>query len=107
MTDPAWPDLPPVPIIGRITGDGEVNMDKAGVPLRHYLRDHEGVTVRFCCEACQASHDVPVAKVVERLQERGIGGEETGVREVARLSDQPCARCGAVRWSTRPGFPLR
>lgn len=80
--------------------------DEPGVPLSHYLHAHEGVGVRFTCEACQYSHDVPVGQVVERLKASGLGGEETGVREVAKFSTRRCAKCGAVRWETRPAFPL-
>lgn len=76
------------------------------VPLVHYLEHHPRAGVRFTCQACQASHDVPVAAVVERLKARGLGDERTGVRAVARLAERPCARCGATRWETRPSFPL-
>lgn len=78
-----------------------------GVPLRHYLRDHEGVGVRFTCLGCQKSFDVPVAKVVARLEARGLGGEETGVCEVARFAERPCARCGATWWNTRPAIQIK
>jgi hypothetical protein len=78
--------------------------DDPGVPLRHYMREHPGSGVRFCCTGCMASHDVPVARVVKRLQVRGLGGEETGVRAVAWFAERPCARCGAMRWETAPAF---
>jgi hypothetical protein len=45
--------------------------------------------VRFHCRGCQASHDVPVSRVVERLKARGLGDEQTGVRAVAWLADHP------------------
>lgn len=80
--------------------------DDRGVPLSHYLRHHPDAGVRFHCDGCGASYDVPVAQVVERLKARGLGGEETGVREVAKLSTRPCARCGAKKWVTRPAFSL-
>lgn len=80
--------------------------DDPGVPLGHYLHQHPGSGVRFYCRACAASYDAPVAAVVERLKARALGGEQTGVREVARLSTQPCRRCGAVRWETSPAFTL-
>ncbi|HJR83463.1 MAG TPA: hypothetical protein VJ775_06005 [Sphingomicrobium sp.] len=79
--------------------------DDPGVPLSYYLANH-GVGVRFCCEACQASHDVPMADVVERLKALGLGDERTGIREVARFAEKPCPRCGATRWSTRPAWVL-
>jgi hypothetical protein len=81
--------------------------DDPGVELAHYRDHHPAAGVSFYCCACHAHHDVPVARVIERLKARGIGGERTGVREVGRLADQPCAKCGAVAWETRPSFPMR
>lgn len=81
-------------------------MDEPGVPLAHYLRDHHGVTVRFHCEACGRSFDTPLSDVVERLKARGLGDEQTGIREVSRHADKPC-RCGAMKWTTRPGFSVQ
>lgn len=81
-----------------------MDQDRDGVPLAHYVG--HGAGVRFSCNGCQASHDVLAIKVVARLQARGLGGPETGVRAVARLSDRPCPRCGARRWETRPAFNL-
>lgn len=78
-----------------------------GVSLSHYLAEHPGVGVRFTCESCQDSHDVPMPDVIARLKERGIGGEHTGIRAVARLADRPCQRCGAMRYETRPAFVVR
>lgn len=79
--------------------------DEPSVPLAHYLQ-HPGCGVRFSCESCQASHDVPVAAVVDRLKARGLGDESTGIREVARFAERPCAHCGAMKWSTRPAFAM-
>lgn len=75
-----------------------------GVPLSHYLDKHAGIAVRFTCTSCMLHRDVPVLAVVARLEARGIGSAETGVREVGRLSNAPCSRCGKVRWETTPGF---
>jgi len=77
-----------------------------GVPLSHYVANHPTAGVRFTCEACQASHDVPVADVVARLRARGLGDEQTGIRAVASFAERPCQRCGAMRWSTRPAFKV-
>lgn len=77
-----------------------------GVSLSHYLEHHPEAGVRFHCCACQASHDVPVPAIVERLKARGIGDERTGIRAVAALADRPCARCGALAWESRPAFAL-
>lgn len=77
-----------------------------GVPLAHFLEHHPAVGVRFTCCACQASHDVPVARVIERLKVRGIGDERTGIRAVAALAERPCAHCRAMAWETRPAWRL-
>lgn len=74
-----------------------------GVPLAHY-REHHGCGVRFCCRACAASFDAPLEAVIRKLELRRLGGPETGVRAIARLSRQPCRRCGNVAWETRPAF---
>jgi hypothetical protein len=76
-----------------------------GVPLRHYLEQHDGVGVLFQCRACMAWHEVPIPRVLARLKVRSLGGEQTGIREIARFAKRPCPRCGAVRWETRPAFP--
>jgi len=80
--------------------------DEPGVPLSHYLTHSPPVGVRFHCDGCQRWHDVDTADVVARLKAAGLGDEQTGIREVARLSRRPCARCGAVKWETRPAFKL-
>lgn len=82
-----------------------MEQNEPGVPLAHYL-EHEGAGVRFTCNGCQASRDVPVAAVIARLQARGLGDATTGVRAVARLAERPCARCGAMKWETRPALRL-
>lgn len=77
--------------------------DAAGVPLSHYLGDPQ-MGVRFECLACQLCTDVATADVVNRLKATGLGDERTGVRALARLASQPCRRCGARRWETRPAY---
>lgn len=72
-----------------------------GVPLAQYLHDPV-MGVRFECLACQNSFDLPTADVVAKLKARGLGDENTGVRELARIATKPCRRCGAMRWETRP-----
>jgi hypothetical protein len=44
--------------------------------------------------------------VVERLKARGLGDERTGIRAVASLAERPCARCGRMRWETRPAVSV-
>lgn len=80
--------------------------DDSSVPLAHYLQSHPGTGVRFTCDSCQGSRDVPLISVVERLKARGLGDEQTGIREVARFAEKPCAQCGAMKWETRPAWTL-
>jgi hypothetical protein len=82
-------------------------LDIPGVPLAYYLQHHPACAVRFYCAGCHASHEESVMHVVERLKAQRLGDERTGVRAVARFADEPCARCGARRWETRPSWPMR
>ncbi len=75
-----------------------------GVPLRHYIEHHPKVGVRFICQGCAQTTDRPMAEVVAGLKARGLGGEATGIRAIARLLTRPCARCGRIYWETRPAF---
>lgn len=77
-------------------------MPDKGVPLASYLDDAALYGIRFSCAECQASHDVALADVIARLKTTGRGDERTGVRELGRLATQPCGRCGALRWESRP-----
>lgn len=79
-------------------------VSEPGVPLSHYLEHEPGQAVRFECRDCQLAFEVPVAEVVGRLKALGVGGEATGVREVARHVRRPCARCGGLRFETRPAL---
>ena len=48
--------------------------------------------------------------IIARLEARGVGGERTGIVELARLVREPCPRCGGLRFVTAPperGPPLR
>lgn len=74
-----------------------------GVPLSHY-REHAGCGVRFCCNACARSFDVPLERVISRLERQGLGGPSTGIRAVAGLATRSCDRCGGRSWETRPAF---
>lgn len=55
-------------------------------------------------EPCAASFDAPLEAVIRKLELRRLGGPQTGVRAIGRFSHQPCRRCGAVDWETRPAF---
>jgi hypothetical protein len=61
--------------------------------------------VEFRCVACQDWRTVELEAVISRLHARGVGGPETGVRDVARFIEKPCERCGGRRFETRPDFP--
>lgn len=74
-----------------------------GVPLGQYRQHQAGV--RLTCRDCMLHQDWPLELVIERLAVRSVGGERTGVREVARHVRQPCERCGGRRFTAAPAFP--
>lgn len=74
-----------------------------GVELAHYLLDGR-CCVRFSCMGCQMARDFPVQQVIDRLKARGLGGERTGIRAVARFVEKPCPRCNGFRFETTPGW---
>lgn len=76
-----------------------------GVPLGRYLSLGPGMGVEFICLDCFHRWDVELETVIGRLASRGVGGAETGVKEVAEFAERPCARCGGQRLETRPAFP--
>ncbi|MBI1682397.1 hypothetical protein [Caulobacter hibisci] len=78
-------------------------MIDSGVPLAHY-RQHKA-DVLLDCDNCMLSRSIPLEIVIERLNARGLDGENVGIREVARYTKGPCPRCGKRAWSTRPDFP--
>lgn len=77
-------------------------MPDPGVPLSSYLPHAGDFAVRFACGRCERSFDVDLAKVLARLERRGLGGPHTGIREVGWLAQRPCRRCGGKRWRTTP-----
>lgn len=74
-----------------------------GVPLADYRQHRAGV--RLTCLDCMKHRDLPLDAVIARLEARGVGGEQTGIREVARFARSPCQRCGGMRFETTPAFP--
>jgi hypothetical protein len=76
-------------------------MDAVGVPLAHY-RTHSSAGVRVTCRDCKLHRDLPLESVIERLEARGVGGERTGIVELAQLVRSPCTRCGGRRFVTAP-----
>lgn len=86
------------------TVDGARTQNR-GVALSHYRTHGPDMAVEFRCLDCQLWFDVPLSVVISRLVARGVGGPETGIKEVARLVEKPCARCGSKRYETRPSFP--
>ncbi len=77
-------------------------IDAPGVPRAHY-RQH-GAGVRLTCLGCYKHRDLPLEPVIARLMARGVGGERTGIREVARYVSEPCERCHGWRFETAPAF---
>lgn len=77
--------------------------DQPGVPLG----DYRGIAigVRITCLGCMRHQDVDLETTIARLEARGVGGERTGVRAVAKFVNQPCLRCGGTRFETTPAFP--
>lgn len=73
-----------------------------GVPLRRYRE--VDADVLLTCQACVYNQIIPREALIERLNARGLDGENVGVREVARYTRQACPRCGKRAWATRPHF---
>lgn len=75
-----------------------------GVPLHRY----RGVSSRIelWCASCCTTRVFELEGVIARLKARGVGDENTGVREVARYVTEPC-QCGGTRFETRPHFSYR
>ncbi len=78
--------------------------DNPGLPLGHFLTAYRCAGVRLTCLDCQKHEDLPIAPIAERLQARGVGGLDTGVRELGRLVERPCRRCGGRRFVTAPAW---
>lgn len=74
------------------------------VPLAHYLQNDRCRGVRLTCLGCMNHRDIPLDVVIARLQARGIGGGETGIRQVAQFVREPCPKCGGRRFETAPAF---
>lgn len=76
-------------------------MDHPGVPLASYSA--LDADVLLTCSKCCKWRVLGLEAVITRLIERGIGDENTGIREVARFIAEPCS-CGKVSWLTTPAF---
>jgi hypothetical protein len=74
-----------------------------GVPLAHY-RQHNGAVTLTCLD-CMRYRRFDLEAVIRRLEARGLGGEQTGVKAVAGFVREPCPRCGGARFESRPHFP--
>lgn len=81
--------------------------DEPGVPLWHYRQHHPSVELLLTCNSCQYSRTFDLDVVITRLQRRGIGGPNTGIRQVAGYTLEDCPRCGKRNWETRPWWPSR
>ncbi len=76
-----------------------------GVPLAHY-RQHGG-GVRLTCVARMRHRDLPLEPVIARLEARGVGNAQTGIKAVAAFVTAPCPSCGGRHFETAPWFPVR
>lgn len=54
--------------------------------------------MRLICEACAASVELDLEKVIARR------GEDFPITAVAATISKPC-RCGALKWVSRPAWP--
>lgn len=80
-------------------------LESPGVSLAHYRQHRGGVTLT--CLDCLDHRTFDLEAVIRRLEMRGIGGEQTGVRAVAGYVREPCPQCGGDRFESRPHFPQR
>lgn len=76
-----------------------------GVPLGRYRSLGSEMGVEFHCCDCMHHWTVELEVVIARLEQRGVGGAQTGIKEVAALAERPCTRCSGRRFDTRPAFP--
>lgn len=74
-----------------------------GLPLSYYRRHNANVELH--CNRCALFKVIPLEATIERLNARGLDGENVGIVELARHVRQACERCGAKSWTTRPAFP--
>lgn len=72
------------------------------VPLGHYRQFGRFRGVRVTCIGCMRSRDVALEVVIARLEARGVGGANTGIKDVAKFVREPCEQCGGVRFDTSP-----
>jgi hypothetical protein len=63
-----------------------------GVPLAHYRQHNGGVTLT--CLDCMEHRTFDLEAVIRRLEARGLGGENAGVKAVAGFVREPCPHCG-------------
>ncbi|CAN7311933.1 hypothetical protein LJR164_001660 [Phenylobacterium sp. LjRoot164] len=50
------------------------------------------------------ARDVPLEVVIARLEARGVGGAQTGIKDVAKFVREPCDQCGRTTFDTSPAF---
>ena len=78
-------------------------MKDPGLPLASF-RQHKA-NIGLHCNRCALYKVVPLEATIERLNARGLDGENVGIVELSRHVRQACERCGAKSWTTRPAFP--
>lgn len=74
------------------------------VPLAHYRQFERCRGVRLTCLGCMGARDVPLEVVIARLEARGVGGAQTGIKDVAKFVREPCDQCGRTTFDTSPAF---
>jgi len=79
------------------------DQNQPGVALAHFRKN--GAGVRLTCRDCMLHRDLALEAVITRLASRGVGGEATGIIELAAFVRAPCTRCGGRRFVTAPAWP--
>jgi hypothetical protein len=74
-----------------------------GVPLEHY-REH-GADIEVSCCQCARRRVFGLERVIAGLEQRGLGGAQTGIKAAGRMLRSPCGHCGATNWDARPKMP--
>ena len=73
-----------------------------GVPLAYYRQPGDGL--RLTCLDCMGHRDTALEPVIRRLEVRGLGDANTGIKAVAGFVTAPCRSFGGSRFETSPCF---
>lgn len=61
-----------------------------------------GARVKLACGACAWSRTYDPARLVQRLDAKGLNGANTAIMHVADHVAWPCPGCGRKRWVSSP-----